>query len=525
LNRLKDHDVTWLYGPLQPSLYNEDQKCNSSADFQYYSGTIKPILKKPSLSQQMLQSSLSSASLRRESAGQVKAQTPRRNSYSLNNCFTSASQVLQSKTSGSESGSRSLSPDQLPWNSKNVRFHEVVVQCIVNSGEDETCENIISEPDEEVVMMRRPVKPDLKKALPEKKKTQESPLPQTISKLPDASLKCSEDENEADENVVGLGIWQGPTVLTPGPSWHNKLNGDEEDEDDESDEEEEEWEPPKWLHKRKDSMQIFHDKLVSIRMHCETEGANQLPLQRPNLERREEAVKEDIHVAKAPVIKDHDSTVVFDLPPCRSQLDAFSFSSKIELQGDTPSEERLEFSPRSQDYFAAARRSNVDMDDFFEEDAEVSPALNLAKTAMVNRIMDEFWVVYNDMEKGTSVDSYHRDVLLPDVVRKHLESLVCNWRDPDEEEIIEDLLSIIHSCRDQLTPHLSSQSGDQDRHLTESPHLSSDSGYGSEETEKVRVVIRDTNTALIEKEKGVQDWDLYPEAWDEDEAVAWERGY
>ena len=516
MNRLKDHDVTWLYGPLQPSIQNKNRTSNSTASLQYYSATIKPILKKLSLSQQMLQSSLSSASLRRDSAGQAKIQPPRRNSISLNNSFTFPPKTgdLRSRALGSGSD-RSSSVDQLPWANKNVRFHEVVGQCIAlpTSGEEETSEHKNSESDEDVIMMRRPVKP-----VPMPKKLKKTPLPQTISKLPDASLKCPESEDAIEEDGLGLDIWQGPTILTPGPC---RDEFDEEEEDNETDEDEELWKPPKWLQKRKDSVQIFHDKLKSIRMHCEVEDANRF--QRPTLERRVATTKEELHVAKAPVLKDHDCAVEFDLPPCRSQLDSFSFSSNTRLRVDTPWEERIQFSPRSQDYFTAARRNKSDIEECDEECGDASLSLTLAKTAMVNRIMDEFWVVYNDMERGPYIDAS-----LPEAVRKHLEIVVCDWHEPDEKEIVEDLLSIIYLCREQLTPHQSSQSSDQGQdhhHLPESPRLSSDSGYGSEETDKVRVVIRDLSTAMVEKEKGIQGWDLYPDAWDEDEAVAWERGY
>jgi len=517
--------VTWLYGPFQTSLNNENSNSDSTASLEYCSSSIKPILKKLSLSQQMLQASLSSASLRKDSAGQAKTLLPRRNSLSWNNSFASSKDSsLPYRMNQPRSSSGSSSPDQASWASKNVRFHEVVGQCIALpiSGENEIIDHDLSESDEDVVMMRRPAKPDVKKALPENK-THESPLPQTISKLPDASLKCSEKENDAEKEEIGLGIWQGPTVLTPGAPWRDEFSVEEEEV--ETDDEEEQWKPPKWMHRRKDSVQIFQDKLKSIRMQCDAEDAKYSPPKRPALERRLEAGKEEIQVTKSPVIKDHESAVVFDLPPCRSQLESFSFSNNTKLRVDTPWKERLHLSPRSQDYFETERLIETDTENGDEACAAVSSVLSLAKTAMVNRIMDEFWVVYNDME----IIAHHRDALLPDAVRKHLERLVCDWTDPNEKEIIEDLLAIIHECRDQLTPHQSSQSDDQDQdhhhHMPGSPRFSSDSGYGSEETDKVRVIIRDVNASLLEKEKGIQDWDLHPDAWDEDEAVAWERGY
>jgi hypothetical protein len=59
-----------------------------------------------------------------------------------------------------------------------------------------------------------------------------------------------------------------------------------------------------------------------------------------------------------------------------------------------------------------------------------------------------------------------------------------------------------------------------------SPRTSSDSGYASDGTPPIeRDSVRDTYKAVTE-ERGIRDWDFYPDAWDElDEAVAWSREF
>jgi hypothetical protein len=60
-----------------------------------------------------------------------------------------------------------------------------------------------------------------------------------------------------------------------------------------------------------------------------------------------------------------------------------------------------------------------------------------------------------------------------------------------------------------------------------SPRTSSDSGYASDGTPPIERddSVRDTYKAVTE-ERGIRDWDFYPDAWDElDEAVAWSREF
>src|SRR3954469_6140080 len=81
-HRLKDCDVTWLYGPLQTAS-DKPLRMPSSSTSPVNSGRIsksnsflnkKPILKKRSVSEIMLQRSLSSSSLLKQAAAAVQAQ-------------------------------------------------------------------------------------------------------------------------------------------------------------------------------------------------------------------------------------------------------------------------------------------------------------------------------------------------------------------------------------------------------------------------------------------------------------------
>src|SRR6187402_2880621 len=87
LHRLKDHDVTWLYGPLQPGFCTLDRKFNTNASCPVSSihsncENKKPILKKRSLSELMLRRSVSTASLLKQAVATAEAQRSRKQAAS-----------------------------------------------------------------------------------------------------------------------------------------------------------------------------------------------------------------------------------------------------------------------------------------------------------------------------------------------------------------------------------------------------------------------------------------------------------
>src|SRR5690606_35039831 len=91
-NRLKECDVTWLYGPLSDgtdkvswkklrSNCYEDSEYRYSPPYRYspHTNGKKPILKKRSMSEVMLQNSLSSSSLLKQATAAIEAQKSERN--------------------------------------------------------------------------------------------------------------------------------------------------------------------------------------------------------------------------------------------------------------------------------------------------------------------------------------------------------------------------------------------------------------------------------------------------------------
>jgi hypothetical protein len=144
---------------------------------------------------------------------------------------------------------------------------------------------------------------------------------------------------------------------------------------------------------------------------------------------------------------------------------------------------------------------------------------------------------------------------LPKTVRSTIEALILAQQEPNEAPIISDLVPLIHDCQEKVFKEYQKtdeglsmdgilasvfsapperargwverfgKDGDGLKGKSWSPTTSSDSGYGSEERGEAWRV-RDTSLVTEEKEKGIRDWDLYPDAWDEmDEAIAWQREF
>lgn len=153
LNWMKDHDVTWLYGPLQPGNSNLDPDSTPPASQMSRSnsfGMKKPILKKRSMSEIMLQRSLSSSTLMKQATDALSAQQFEKGTgdrtalgdrkvsdfISLSGSETpvtratthAASPDLFSSTSGS----------QTPCTQRHIHFNDKVEQCIAINcdGED-----------------------------------------------------------------------------------------------------------------------------------------------------------------------------------------------------------------------------------------------------------------------------------------------------------------------------------------------------------------------------------------------------
>ncbi|EDU50920.1 conserved hypothetical protein [Pyrenophora tritici-repentis Pt-1C-BFP] len=251
LNWLKDVDVTWLYGPMQPasnrfcSQQNSEPASRLSKTNSFVNGVKKPILKKRSMSEAMLQKSLSSSSLVQQAAESVQAQQTtgvtldmRRNRPIIGRATpdyptpsTLPRGLLWEGTDyfSSKSTSGLQTPDH--GEKRHIRFDDKVEQCIAveckdADDEEDDCnhnpwakyQENDSSSDEGVVMMKRSRR---KKSLSRTASTASiSTDNKTIAKLPSTTLKYKTDapDDEPDtQQSHSLGFWK-PRGLSPSPS-------------------------------------------------------------------------------------------------------------------------------------------------------------------------------------------------------------------------------------------------------------------------------------------------------------------
>lgn len=295
LNWLKDCDVTWLYGPLQtgsdrnlrlpstsPSSSSRISKSNSFLN-------KKPILKKRSMSEVMLQRSLSSSSLLKQAAAAVQAQQSEHGGISrpgLGRATSEYAYPFSSRRLSRENTSMlsSITSSGLAspgtGEKKHIHFNEQVEQCIaleMKGDEDEEHDSYAihnyddSDSDDGGIMMKRSNSkrklPPLhsKKPTPRQSFSAES---KTIAMLPSTTLKYRADTPEPPETAMkhSSGIWNG-SKLSPSPSQETlrpskpssrMLLGDDEDDDDLD------WQPPSAFANRKDSVSVTQDRFQSL---------------------------------------------------------------------------------------------------------------------------------------------------------------------------------------------------------------------------------------------------------------------
>ncbi|KAF2009828.1 hypothetical protein BU24DRAFT_436763 [Aaosphaeria arxii CBS 175.79] len=291
LNWLKDCDVTWLYGPLQPAAHRTlstqtsepVSRLSKSNSFLQHK---KPILKKRSMSEVMLQNSLSSSSLVKQAAAAVQAQQldtstalARRRQRPVvgratSDYITSSISSIPSRTTSRDPtdyfSSRSTSGLQTPDHGerKHIRFDEKVEQCIaveckdgMDDDDDDDANNWRNNDDDDsssddgVVMMKRSRKrAPLSRSASRLSVTGDTKI---IAKLPSTTLKCRTDSPDITEQQPShsLGLWRS-SRLSPSPSQEtlrpsnpstNFLlpndDGDEEEEEEDDDEDDGLWEP------------------------------------------------------------------------------------------------------------------------------------------------------------------------------------------------------------------------------------------------------------------------------------------
>ncbi len=246
---MKDHDVTWLYGPLQTGnvkafnlnttpLASRLSRSNSFA-------SKKPILKKRSLSEVMLQRSLSSSTLMKQATDALRAQQPhkiRRNGPMLGDRklsdFGTSSEpetpLTRSTTNTSStehSASISTSGVQTPCTKRHIHFNNKVEQCIaINKEADDRPEyyKAVHDDDDEDsseddMLVMRPVKNATKakiRSAPSTPRNSFSSDSKTIAMLPSTTLNYRGDTPDPAEQKSKQkeNFWHGASNLSPSPS-------------------------------------------------------------------------------------------------------------------------------------------------------------------------------------------------------------------------------------------------------------------------------------------------------------------
>ena len=289
--------MTWLYGPLQtgsdkslrmPSTSPNSSRISKSNSFL----NKKPILKKRSMSEIMLQRSLSSSSLLKQAAAAVQAQQSengilsrpgigRTTSDYVHYPFSSRRMSRENATMlSSISSSGIASPGT--GEKKHIHFNEQVEQCIaldVKGDDEEEPEAYAihdysdSDSDDGGIMMKRS---NSNRKLPPLNKTKSTPRAsfsaesKTIAMLPSTTLKYREDTPEPQETAMkhSSGFWNG-SKLSPSPSQETLrpskpssrilLGSDEDDDDADVD-----WQPPKAFANRKDSMAVNQERFQNL---------------------------------------------------------------------------------------------------------------------------------------------------------------------------------------------------------------------------------------------------------------------
>ena len=214
--RLKDHDVTWLYGPLQTGSSNirpqptpPASQLSRTTSF----GSKKPILKKRSMSEIMLQRSLSSSTLMKQATDALRAQQcekvtgqgPELRDQKVSDFLSSSgSETPLTRTTthmGSSNFSSSTSGMQTPSTKRHIHFNDKVEQCIAINCDNEDHlyhahpfeEDSESSEDELLIMHQVGKNAKEKINRPSTPRNSFSNENKTIAMLPSTTLNCRED--------------------------------------------------------------------------------------------------------------------------------------------------------------------------------------------------------------------------------------------------------------------------------------------------------------------------------------------
>ena len=300
-SRLKDCDVTWLYGPLQThsNRFFLPRGTPGAGTLSKTNSFLakKPILKKRSMSEIMLQKSLSSSSLVKQAAAAVEAQQSAFSSRAIGrrpsigratSDFVTSSFASRSGSGEATSAYPSTSSSGLQTPAtverRHIHFNDKVEQCIavdmLRDGDEENDElyNALADHDEDdsdddddgVVMMK------VSSRVTAKAKASHRTTPRhsfstdnkTIAMLPSTTLNCREDDLAPDGTSVGRPnrVWNARR-LSPSPSQEtlrpskpstNFLLDEDDDDLDMS------WEPSDAFTKRADGISVPRDRAHEI---------------------------------------------------------------------------------------------------------------------------------------------------------------------------------------------------------------------------------------------------------------------
>lgn len=290
--RMKDHDVTWLYGPLQTGnikVFNLSStppasRLSRNASF----ASKKPILKKRSLSEIMLQRSLSASTLMKQATDALCAQQPQQRLRDrpmlgdrvLSEVGTSpefGTPLTASSTntfSTEHSASVSTSGTQTPSTKRHIHFNNKVEQCIaINKDVDDrpsyyqaVHDDDDEDSSEDDLLVMRPVKNATKakiRSAPSTPRNSFSSDSKTIAMLPSTTLNYRGDTPDpaAQKSKQRDLLWNGGSNLSPSPSQQTLRPSspstnfllDDEDEDADMD-----WQPSASSERRDDSLYPRH---------------------------------------------------------------------------------------------------------------------------------------------------------------------------------------------------------------------------------------------------------------------------
>ena len=241
--------MTWLYGPLHLDSRKSLNLANSPPPSRLSTSSSfidkKPILKKKSASQAILQRSISSHSLLKQAGAMLQAQqagpTKGRPSYERSSSEFSMATFSRGSVANTPAGDDSLSSVstrnsatssglQSPSERRHIHFNNEVEQCIaVDSKEDDEAEeeepqsnlNEEDEEDDEGIVMMKPVPSKAtisNRSTPRNSFSNDS---KTIKPLPSTTLKYRGDTPEPNETQQLRGMnrfWPTTKTLSPSPS-------------------------------------------------------------------------------------------------------------------------------------------------------------------------------------------------------------------------------------------------------------------------------------------------------------------